>query len=178
MDGQRSRNESDAGVIILSFESRVRSSRDVVWASISSMDGVNAELLPILRMTHPRDVDLLDLVAGDQEAPVFCFRSWLLLGGVVPIDRHALTIEHLDPGVGFDEESTSWLQRRWRHERRIVDESDGGCLVTDRLMIEPRVPFVGPVVSFAVRRVFEHRHRRLRRRFGDPAGAEPVVVDN
>lgn len=150
----------------------------VVWAGISTMAGVNAELAPIVRMTHPAGVelvaavDVIDVAAvGNELEPGFCFHSWLLLGGVLPIDRHALTIERLFHGVGFDEESTSWLQRRWRHERRIADDPGGGCIVSDQLVVEPRLGFTTPVVAFVVRRVFEHRHRRLLRRFGAVSAA-------
>ena len=52
-----------------------------VWRRISTMAGVNAELGPIFRMTHPADVDSLspdDVVPGER-----LFRSWVLLFGIV-----------------------------------------------------------------------------------------------
>lgn len=130
------------------------------------MAGVNAELMPWVRMTQPKGVSIAELGAAvGESSPGFCFHSWLLLDGVLPIDRHALTIETLYPGVGFDEESTSWLQHRWRHERRITDEPDGGCTVTDTLEAQPRLRLAEPLVRLILKRVFTHRHRRLRRRY-------------
>jgi hypothetical protein len=125
---------------------------------------VNAELMPFVRMTHPRDRTTLD---GETIAPgEVVFHSWLLVGGVVPFDRHALALERVIEDEGFDEDSTSWLQRRWRHERRLIDEGDGTCTVTDHLVVEPRVPLVRPLAARVVRFLFGHRHRRLVRRFG------------
>jgi len=150
------------------FRSAVAASPEEVWAVVSTMDGVNAELGPWIRMTHPSHLRSLT------DAPVVegqvLFPSWLLAGGVLPIDRHALGLERVDPGVGFAEASTSWLQRRWRHQRRLTPLPGGGCLVADRLEVEPRVPIATPLVARIVTALFEHRHRRLRARFGDAGG--------
>jgi len=153
-----------AGPIDLSFRSRVRATRPDVWAVVSTMAGVNAELMPFVRMTHPRDRTSLEgetIVPGE-----VVFHSWLLLGGVLPFDRHALALERVLEGEGFDEESTSWMQRRWRHERRLIDEGDGTCTVTDHLVVEPRLRLLTPLAARIVRFLFGHRHRRLVRRFG------------
>lgn len=153
------------------FRSSVAASPDDVWAVVSTMDGVNAELGPWIRMTHPPHLRSL------ADAPVVpgqvVIRSWLLAGGVLPIDRHALGLERVDPGVGFAEASTSWLQRRWRHERRLTAVAGGGCLVADRLEVQPRLRFATPVVARIVTALFEHRHRRLRARFGTTSRPTP-----
>jgi ligand-binding SRPBCC domain-containing protein len=75
-------------------------------------------------------------------------------------------LDRVDAGRGFVEESTSWVQRRWRHERTLVDAAGGGTTVTDRLVVRPRVALARPVVGAIVGALFRHRHRRLRRRFG------------
>lgn len=149
----------------LRFSSDLAAPAAEVWAVASTMPGVNAELGPWLRMTHPPTMSSLaghDVVPGE-----VAFRSWLLLGGLVPIDRHALALVRvLDDGpYGFDEESTSWLQARWRHVRRIVERDDGGCTVTDELTVEPRLGLLRPVVRSVAAATFAHRHRRLRARF-------------
>lgn len=137
------------------------------------MDGVNAELGPWLRMTYPDDqASLADAVPGR-----IAFRSWILLLGLVPLDRHTLALDRVD-AHGFVEESTSWMQRRWRHERELVDDVGGGCVVTDRLVFEPRFTLSRPVLAGVVRTVFNHRHRRLRRRFGANVavrGSRPTI---
>jgi hypothetical protein len=85
--------------IDLTVRSRVRAGRAEVWAVVSTMAGVNAELMPFVRMTHPRDRTSLEgetIVPGE-----VVFHSWLLLGGVVPFDRHALALERVMEGEGF-----------------------------------------------------------------------------
>jgi ligand-binding SRPBCC domain-containing protein len=141
-----------------------------VWADVSTMAGVNQELMPLVRMTSPATArSLRDVAAAPGSV---AFHSWLLLGGVLPIDRHALSFESFDDGRGFVEESTSWLQRRWRHERTVVELSEGSCTVTDRVLVEPRVAVTCRLVGAVVSRVFRHRHRRLVERFGTPCPVE------
>ena len=131
---------------------------------VSTMKGVNAELRPFVRMTYPHLAEELSeaaIVPGNM-----LFRSWLLAGSVIPIDRHDLSLERVIDGESFDEESTSVLQRRWRHERRVTDTPEGGCIVQDDLVIVPRVALTRPMVARTVRFLFDHRHRVLRQRFG------------
>lgn len=137
-----------------------------VWAHASSMDGVNHELRPLIRMTHPASFSRLptDVVPGTT-----IFASWLLFFGLLPFDRHRLGLRSVDDGVGFVEESSSWHHRRWRHERTIAPLDGESCAVTDRLVIEPTVPVLRPVIAAVVRRLFAHRHRRLVRRFATTA---------
>jgi ligand-binding SRPBCC domain-containing protein len=150
--------------IRLSFHTHLDATAAEVWAVVSTMDGVNDELRPLMRMTHP--ALLQSLADGDPVPGEVVFRSWLLAFGYLPIDRHALGIERIYEGEGFDEESTSWLQRRWRHERRVIADPDGGCTVTDELTAEPRVGLLAPLVRWVVGALFRHRHRQLARRFG------------
>jgi hypothetical protein len=126
------------------------------------MAGVNDELWPVVRMTHPRGLERLD----DQPVPLGTrlFRSWLLLFGVVPIDWDDLCFERLEPGRGFRERSVLLSQRVWIHERTL-DAVPGGTQVTDRLTFEPRVSVLGGVYRGVFAAVFRHRHRRLRRAF-------------
>ena len=154
------------------FRSELAAGQPTVWAVVSTMDGVNTELGPWMRMTHP--ADLRSLADLDVEPGQVVLRSWLLVGGFVPIDRHALALERVLPGEGFDEESTSWLQRRWRHERRVATTEAGGCVVTDRLVVEPRLSLARPLVERIVAALFRHRHRRLVARFGAP-GQPPTA---
>lgn len=149
--------------IELEFGSSLAADRDEVWSVVTTMRGVNDELHPFIHMTSGHSVDRLP----DTVTPgAVLLQSWLLLFRVLPIDRHGLALDEVDVGHGFVEESTSWLQRRWRHERRLTADGDRGCLVVDRLVIEPRVRLSLPFVAVVVRGLFGHRHRRLRRRFG------------
>jgi ligand-binding SRPBCC domain-containing protein len=134
-----------------------------VWERVSTFEGINDELSPVLRMTAPASVRLLDpaeVVLGER-----LFRSWVLLFGVLPIDYDDLTLIALEPGRGFHERSRMLSMRVWEHERTL--EPDGaGCSVRDRLSFEPRLPGTGPLLERTVRAIFAHRHRRLRRAFG------------
>jgi ligand-binding SRPBCC domain-containing protein len=152
--------------IELSFTTTVAAPRDVVWARVTTMSGVNAELAPFVRMTHP--AELHSLADVTVEPGVVLHRSWLLAGRVLPFDRHALALERVMDREGFDEESTSWLQRRWRHERRLRDAPGGGTVVSDHLEIEPRLAFAAPLTRAMVGFLFRHRHRRLLETFGTP----------
>ena len=64
------------------------------------------------------------------------FACWLLLFGVLPIDRHTLMLERAYPGVGFDE-----------------------------LEFEPRLAVMRAPLRWFVGRLFRHRHAVLLRRF-------------
>lgn len=153
--------EVDRGVVRLLIVSSVDAPPEAVWTVVSTFAGVNAELLPLCRMREPRALRGRTLESYRPGERAAC---WLLAGGVVPFDRHLLGLESVSPGVGFVEESTTWVQQRWRHERTLTPEG-GGTAVEDRLTIEPRLGLTAPVVAWIAARTFEHRHRRLRARF-------------
>jgi ligand-binding SRPBCC domain-containing protein len=135
---------------------------DVVWARVASMAGVNDELWPLLRMTHPAGMDRLDaqpIAMGER-----LFRSWLLLFGLLPVDYDDLAFEAVEPGRGFRERSVLASQRVWRHERTLEPVA-GGTRVTDRLAFVARLPGTGALYGAILAAVFRHRHRRLRRAF-------------
>ena len=140
----------------------VRASLPAVWARVSSIEGINHELMPLARMTCPARFVGLDparIPLGER-----LFRSWILLFGVLPVDFDDLTLVRLEPGHGFLESSTMLSQRRWIHER-ILEPVDGGCRVTDRIGFEPRLAVGGRVFLAVFRFFFRHRHRRLGRFF-------------
>jgi hypothetical protein len=129
------------------IETEVGSSAARVWAGVTRMAGVNAELLPYVRMTCP--AEFAD--RGIDEAPLgeVAFRSWLLAFGVLPFDLHALKLEEVGDGW-FVEVSSSWMQRVWRHERHVA----------------ARTPLAEPLGRAVVAFLFRHRHRQLQRLYG------------
>jgi ligand-binding SRPBCC domain-containing protein len=138
--------------------SRVPASAEAVWARVTSVEGVNHELGPWLRMTVPRrarGLRLDDLRLGEAVG-----RSWVLLGGVVPVDFDDLTLVERGPGMRFLERSPMGSMRFWEHERTVTAGA-GHCEVRDRLTFEPRLRGGGGLARRVVARIFAHRHRRL-----------------
>ena len=137
---------------------------DAVWERVSTFEGINDELGPLMRMTAParvRSLDPSEVVLGER-----IFRSWVLLFGVIPIDYDDLTLIALEPGRGFHERSRMLSMRVWEHERTLEPDGDSATRVSDRLSFEPRLPGSGPLLERFIRATFRHRHRRLGRRFG------------
>src|SRR5262249_22481962 len=88
-----------------------------VWEHASTFAGVNRELRPLVRMTHPRGVKALT----PESFPLgrVAFRSWILLFGVVPVEYDDVTLVELEPGRGFREASRMMLVRQWGHSREV-----------------------------------------------------------
>jgi len=132
-----------------------------VWERVGTVDGVNLELAPWLRMTAPRDARRLeDLPLGER-----AYRSWVLLLGLVPVDLDDLTLVRVDPLHGFLERSATLWARPWEHERTLVRHPEGTVL-SDRVEARPRPRVPARMHDAAVRAAFAHRHRRLRAAFG------------
>ena len=151
------------------IRSHLSCSSQQAWAHAASVQGIMAEFAPVLRMTFPPEITELD----EHTVPLgrtLC-RSWLLLGGVLPIEYDDVTIVELEPGVRFLERSSMLTQRTWVHER-VVAPTTGGCQLTDRLSAEPRIPVPERVVHVIVRSIFQHRHRRLRELLGGSHSVE------
>jgi ligand-binding SRPBCC domain-containing protein len=135
-----------------------------VWERAATLEGVNAELRPILRMTAPRH--LRGATLADLEPGVPAGRSWLLLGGLLPVDYDDLCLTEIDPPRRFLERSRMLSMSSWQHER-IVEPLDGAtCSLTDTLSFElrsglARLPGVGALSQRIVEALFRHRHRRL-----------------
>ncbi len=144
------------------LSSRLAAPAAEVWSHATSMRGVNRELFPLVRMTHPKGLESLE----GNEVPLgrCAFRSWILLVGFIPIDYDDLTFIELEPGR-FLERSPMLTQREWQHERR-VEPFEGGCVLTDLVRFVPRIGALGPLFLPMFRMAFALRHRNLRRRFG------------
>jgi ligand-binding SRPBCC domain-containing protein len=148
----------------VTMESRLAAPADAIWQRVSTFEGVNDELRPLMRMTAPEHVRRLD--PSEVRLGERVFRSWILFLGVLPIDYDDLTLVSIEPGRGFHERSRMLSMRVWEHVRRIEPDGDGACVVTDRLALEPRVPGMGWLLERIIRAMFRHRHSRLEKRFG------------
>src|SRR4029453_1290622 len=75
-------------------------------------------------------------------------RAWLRLFGILPFDYDRLCIAELDPGRGFDEQSTMMSMRQWRHQRTVTPDGDSkavvrGCITFQfRTLLRPATPIV------------------------------------
>ena len=149
--------------------SRVAAPAADVWARAVTPEGINHELGPWLRMTMPaglRGATIDDVPTGQPLG-----RSWLLLGGVLPVDYDDLRLAELEPGRRFLERSSMLSMRVWQHERVVDDAGPGACTVTDRLSFELRrplrwIPGMDRLARAIVGRLFAHRHGRLKAQFG------------
>ena len=136
---------------------------DSVWTHCTSMNGVSRELWPLIRMTYPAGHEALVGDSFVEGKPLF--RSYLLLLGIIPIDRSDLTLVEVDPGRRFLERSPMASQQLWEHER-LLEPTTEGTRVTDRLRWRGRLPGAGAAFALAVPLLFRWRHRRLQRIFG------------
>ena len=147
--------------IELSFRSELRAPKDKVWDWITSFRGISRELWPIMKMTVPPG--LTDLSSVQVEPGKMICQSWILLFGIIPVDRADLTLIKLDRGTGFVEQSPTLTMRLWRHERTLEDRG-GLTIITDKITFQPKV--VAPAVRWLMHKVFTHRHAVLRKHFG------------
>ena len=145
----------------LTVELPLRASRSEVWAAVSTVDGINQEVAPFLRMTDPTHGSHFDAEPWRTGTPVL----WQLGFGFIPVDRHRVEMVALPDGRGFRESSSSWWHRVWWHERSLLD-APSGCIVRDDVEIQPRLAVSDPLIGRSVRWMFRRRHQHLRRRFG------------
>ncbi len=134
-----------------------------VWVRVGSWQGVNAELGPVFKMSHPKHMPRVDDVPADGQSH-FTSTVWLI--GIVPMDRHRFTLVDLQSGHYFDELSSNLNMSRWTH-KRVLKEVSGGVEVTDYCSFEPRIKFMGTLLNLVYRWVFTRRHRRLTQYFED-----------
>lgn len=147
------------------IQSTLEASSAELWRHSSSMSGVNRELLPLLRMTHPTGLERLD----QQPVPLGSrlFRSYLLAFGILPVDWDDLTFESITPGQGFVESSSLATARTWKHRRWIEPgPTSESCTLDDQLTWIPRLAVPGALLRWIVPLLFRHRHRRLVKIFG------------
>lgn len=142
---------------------RLAAARDTVWDRVASLEGVNHELGPLMSMTSPKGMRL-DIESVPLGEP--WFRSWVLLGRVIPFDFDYLCVMELEPGHRFLERSRMLSTSVREHERTLDPLPEGGTRVTDRVAFKPRLRLIAPAHQAIVHGMFRHRHRRLLKAFG------------
>lgn len=135
-----------------------------VWRAATSIAGINGELMPLMAMHSPRGIEHLgELVTPGGIAAV---DATIRLGGLLPIGRATIELVELG-GSHFVERSNQPGMRFWQHAREVVP-SAAGCTLTDTLTFEPRA--FAAFSAWLIERLFQHRHRRLRARWGAARG--------
>lgn len=153
---------------MFTVDSELAVAPQTLW-NACTLANVNWELSPLVRMTAPVEWRRSSIADWPVDRPLFV--SWILLGGIVPIDRHSFRLVPSTAEFGFCERSSSWFNRTWQHERTIVPVP-GGCKLSDRVAVEGRVPWLTAALVPVYRMVFRHRHRKLRKKYSQlPAAA-------
>lgn len=147
--------------ISLHYRSALAAPAQDVWNAATSLAGINAETMPVFRMTAPDGVKRLSDIPFEPNK--ILFRSHIMALGFVPFDWSDLALAELEPGHRFVERSRMGSMRSWQHIRTI-EPSGGGCILTDELCFEPRWPVM--LAKAIVGLAFRNRHRKLKRRFG------------
>jgi hypothetical protein len=124
-----------------------------------TMKGVNRELSPLIRMTAPSEWSSKPIV--EWPTGKVLFSSWILLFGILPIDRHTFFFNFIDRQRGFAESSSSVTNKVWHH-RREINRDGASCRVTDTVEFQCRLPLFAYVLGPVYRLLFTHRHRVLR----------------
>ena len=147
----------------LKFSTKLHSFENNVWNAVATMDGVNAELYPLLAMTYPAKSKGLSL----EDAPLnkHLFTSILLLFMFIPIDLHFLKLKKVRRGE-FLEESSSIIQQKWIHHRTVIRDPQhlNFCIITEELEWNTRLWGIANWIMYPIIYVvFWNRHRRLKK---------------
>ena len=126
-----------------------------------TMEGVNFELFPIIKMTSPNNYSDKSILEWPKNERIFT--SVLLLGCFIPIDCHSFKFVNIEKD-GFEECSSTLMNRGWNHKRTIVDAGKTS-LVIDKVSYQSRAPLIGALMKPVYTYIFEHRHKRLRSKY-------------
>lgn len=138
---------------------------DAVWRRVTDFEGINDELMPLMRMRVP--TGLRDATVDTVPLGVPLGRSWIFYLGFLPLEYDDLMVTELVPRSHFQEVSTMASMRRWTHRRELVAVDAGHTEVTDVVGFEPRLAVLAGPLEPVIRRLFVHRHRQLARHFTD-----------
>ena len=170
MTRRESSQASQTGAVVgprrrVEIESSLCADRAALWAWITDLRCLRREMMPWLRMTGPPGISRLTDLPIAVGTPMFS--SVILLFGVVPIDVSRLTLAAFTDGEGFVERSPMLTMRSWTHARTILahPERADASILRDAVSFEARL--ADAPTAWFVARIFAHRHRVLRRVFGD-----------
>ena len=142
------------------LESKVPRSPAELWDWSTSVQGVDTEMGPVLKLDFPKGMTHIPRDGSGLGRPLGNCR--FLLFGIVPVDLSRLTFTEMEPGRRFVEQSPLLSMKSWRHERIIAPAPDG-TQVVDRLEFTPR--FADRFVGWLIGCFFRHRHAMLKKHY-------------
>jgi hypothetical protein len=142
--------------------SRIEGDQKLVARELLTMEGVNHELHPIVKMTASSEWAKKPLT--EWPVNIALFTSTILLFGLVPVDAHTFRLRDVHSN-GFQESSSSLVNNEWNH-RRTISNQPSGCLVHDVVEYLPKVSILGQMMKPIYKAIFNHRHKRLKRKYG------------
>ena len=128
-----------------------------VWAELQTSALLREIIWPLMRF---RSLDTPDLPEFWTQGSTFHFCIYLF--GVIPLGKHTIFIERLDPVAGeIQSREHSALVRHWDHLIRIRPTPDDRTLYSDEIEISagPLTPLVWAFAQW----FYRHRQRRWRR---------------
>lgn len=129
--------------------------------ALLTMNGVNFELGPWLRMSAPAEWGTKPIYEWPTQAPIFTSRIFFL--GFIPIDLHRFRFISVGTS-GFEESSSALLNRVWAHQRSIQPYAEGSKVI-DQVSYEPKSKLLGRILKPIYRATFAHRHKRLKSKY-------------
>jgi hypothetical protein len=142
-----------------------------VWAELQT-SAVHREIIrPVMRF---RSLDPAGAV--ERWAPGGSYRFRCYLFGVIPLGKHTIFIERIDPGAReIQSREHGALVRRWDHLIRLRPTADGRTLYLDEVEIGagPLTPLMWAFAQW----FYRHRQRRWRRIARRLAGAGPADAE-
>jgi hypothetical protein len=139
-----------------------------VWAQLQTSALLREIIRPLMRF---RSLDVPDAERWAQGG-TFHFRIYLF--GVIPLGRHTIFIERMDPAAGeIQSREHTALVRHWDHLIRLGPTPDGRTLYSDE--VEIRAGLLTPLVWLFAQWFYRHRQRRWRRIARRLAGAGPAA---
>lgn len=140
-------------------ESLLNAAAEEVWQSVTTFEGINAELMPFASMRSVGGIPSLQRALGPDNTAAFDVT--LRMFGLLPLQTSQLRIVEWSD-MRFVEQSKQPAMATWQHER-TVEPAPGGSRLVDRLTFQPA--FLPGVVAGAIDILFRHRHRQLARRW-------------
>ena len=144
------------------MESILKSDIERLSKELFTMKGVNEELYPIVTMSAPTIWKSKPITDWPKNTKLFKSRINFL--GYIPIDLHDFEFSDISKD-GFKENSSSLMNKQWKHERSIVQSGDD-VIVRDRVDYESKVGLVGLLLKPVYKSIFRHRHSKLKAKYG------------